>query len=121
MENKRLKKWILIFAAVLALCAAAFVLLRQLGVQGNVAVIRVDGEVYEKIDLNTVAVAYDMEIRTDFGYNIIEVAPDGICVIEADCRDHICIKQGKIDREGVPIVCLPHRLTIEIEGSDIDA
>ena len=67
------------------------------------------------------AVAYDMEIETEFGYNKINIAPDGISVVEADCRDHICIDQGKVSTEGVPIVCLPHRLTIEIEGGNIDA
>lgn len=121
MENGRIKKWIVIFAAVLIMCAAAFLVLRMTGERGNIAVIRVDGEVYKKIDLNTVAVAYDMEIETEFGYNKINIAPDGISVVKADCRDHICIDQGKVSTEGVPIVCLPHRLTIEIEGGDIDA
>lgn len=121
MENKRMKKWIIIFAAALIICAAAFFVLRLTGNTGTVAVIRVDGEVYKKIDLDTVAVAYDMEIKTEFGYNKINIAPDGISVVEADCRDHICVSQGKVSTSGVPIVCLPHRLTIEIEGGDIDA
>lgn len=121
MENKRLKKWIIIFAALLVLCATAFAVLRHFGVSGTVAVIRVDGEIYEKIDLDTVAVAYDMEIRTDFGYNKLRIEPGSIAVIESDCRDHICVQQGSIDSGGVPIVCLPHRLTVEIEGGDIDA
>ncbi len=121
MENKRIKKWIVIFAAVLIICAAAFFVLRMTGERGNIAVIRVDGEVYKKIDLNTVTVAYDMEIETEFGYNKINIAPDGISVVESDCRDHICVAQGKVSTAGVPIVCLPHRLTIEIEGGGVDA
>ena len=78
-------------------------------------------EVYEKIDLNAVAVAYDMEISTEFGYNKLHIEHDGISVIDADCRDHICMSQGKVSKAGVPIVCLPHKLTVEIEGGDIDA
>ncbi len=121
MNMKSSKTWIVIFAAVLVICAAAFLLLKGSGGHGTVAVIRVDGEIYEKINLDTVAVAYDMEIKTEFGYNKLHIEHDGISVTEADCRDHICMDQGKVSQAGVPIVCLPHRLTIEIEGDDIDA
>ena len=117
----KMKKWIVIFAAIFLVCIGAFAFLRHLGMQGTVAVIRVDGEVYEKINLDTVTVAYDMEIETEFGYNKIHIEPGSISVTDADCRDHICIRRGEIDEAGVPIVCLPHRLTIEIEGGDIDA
>lgn len=121
MNMKSSKTWIVIFAAVLVICAAAFLLLKGSGGHGTVAVIRVDGEIYEKINLDTVAVAYDMEIKTEFGYNKLHIEHDGISVTEADCRDHICMDQGKVSQAGVPFVCLPHRLTIEIEGDDIDA
>ena len=121
MNIKCTKTWIIIFAAVLIICTAAFLLLKHSGIQGTTAVIRVNGEVYEKIDLNAVAVAYDMEIRTEFGYNKLHIEHDGISVIDADCRDHICMSQGKVSKAGVPIVCLPHKLTVEIEGGDIDA
>lgn len=121
MNMKSSKTWIVIFAAVLVICAAAFLLLKGSGGHGTVAVIRVDGEIYKKINLDTVAVAYDMEIKTEFGYNKLHIEHDGISVTEADCRDHICMDQGKVSQACVPIVCLPHRLTIEIEGDDIDA
>ena len=119
--NMKMKKWIALFAAIFLVCIGAFALLRHFGMQGTVAVIRVDGEVYEKINLDTVTVAYDMEIRTEFGYNKIHIEPGSISVTDADCRDHICIRQGTVAEAGVPIVCLPHRLTIEIEGGYIDA
>lgn len=121
MNTAKMKKWIVIFAVIFLVCIGAFALLRHFGMQGTVAVIRVDGEVYEKINLDTVTVAYDMEIKTEFGYNKIHIEPGSISVTDADCRDRICIRQGAIDDAGVPIVCLPHRLTIEIEGGEIDA
>ena len=121
MNMKSSKTWIVIFAALLVICAAAFLLLKRSGAQGTTAVIRVDGEIYDRIDLDAVAVAYDMEIKTDYGYNILHIEHSGISVTESDCRDHICMKQGVVSTAGVPIVCLPHRLTVEIEGGDIDA
>lgn len=120
MKSVSMKKWIIIFAAVLVVCIGVFAVLRHNGAAGHIAVIRVDGEVYKKIDLDTVVVAYDMEIRTKYGYNKINVSSDGICVTESDCRDHICMDRGRVNTAGIPIVCLPHRLTIEIQGGNID-
>lgn len=121
MKSVSVKKWIIIFAALFIVCAAAFLLLSRSGDVGKLAVIRLDGEVYEKIDLDAVAVAYDIKIETEGGYNIIHVEHGAISVSEADCRDQICVRQGTIDSSGVPIVCMPHKLTIEIEGDETDA
>jgi hypothetical protein len=121
MNVTKTKTWIIIFSVVLIICAAAFFLLKSAGMQGTIAVIRLDGEVYKEINLDTVTVAYDIEIKSEYGYNILHIERDGISITEADCRDHICIDQGKVSTAGVPIVCLPHRLTVEIEGGDIDA
>ncbi len=120
MSRNKTKMWIIIFAAVLVLCLAVFLVLRLTGQKGTVANIYINGELYEKIDLDAVAVAYDIEITTEFGYNKIHVEHGGISVTESNCRDHICMEQGVIDNEAVPIVCMPHRLVIEIEGDTID-
>lgn len=110
----------MVFAALFIICCGVFLLLRSSGSLGSIADIYVDGELYEKIDLNAVTVAYDMEIETEFGYNKIHVENGAISVTESDCPDHICMAQGAISDDGVPIVCMPHRLVIEIEGDEID-
>ena len=121
MADKKTKNWIVFFAALFIICLGTFLLLTHFGSGGTVAVIRVDGEIYEKINLDTVTVAYDIEISGDLGYNRIHVENGSICVAEADCRDQICVNQGSISDDGVPIISMPHHLTIEIEGGDIDA
>ncbi len=120
MAERKSKNWILFFAVLFALCIGAFLLLKQGGNVGTIAVIRVDGEIYEKINLDTVAVAYDIEIKTDYGYNKIHVEQGSISVCEADCPDQICVNQGSISTDAVPIICMPHRVTVEIEGDDVD-
>lgn len=121
MKSKRMKIWIAVLVLALIACAAAMYIISRSGHEATMVVIRVDGEVYDKIDLDTVAVAYDMEIKTKFGYNKIRIEPDGVSVIAADCPDKLCMEQGKVSKTGVPIVCLPHRLTIELEGGGSDA
>ena len=48
---KQTKFWILLFAALAILGCGAFLLLRSHGQTGQTAVIRVDGDVYQRIDL----------------------------------------------------------------------
>ena len=51
------------------------------------------------------------------------VEPGRICVLDADCPDHVCMHRGWISDEREPIVCLPHQLVIEFtdETGDVDA
>lgn len=120
MKKDSSVKWIIIFVVLFLIFSAVFLLLKYLGHAGTVADIYIDGELYKKIDLDAVVSAYDEKIESEYGYNIIHVENGGISVIEADCRDHICMHQGVITDDAVPIVCMPHRLVIEIEGDTVD-
>lgn len=35
---------------------------------------------------------------------------------EANCRDGLCIAQGKMKNAAKTIVCLPHKLVVQLEG-----
>ena len=51
-------------------------------------------------------------------YNLISVT-DGTVVMEAaDCRDQICVHHRPILSKGENIICLPHRLVVEIDSGD---
>lgn len=114
------KFWIIIFAA-LVIVLGALVLLLGNGGDGTVANIYLDGELYESVDLSRVTKPYDIVISTKLGTNTVHVEPGAISVTEADCRDGICVSQGRLTQAGIPIVCLPHRLVIEIAGDEFDA
>lgn len=121
--NSGMKKktilWILIFAAVIF---GSLLLARHLGSTGGmIAVISVNGEEMERIDLSKVRESYDLEIVTDYGRNLVRVAPGAISVIEADCPDRVCVQMGELTDGGIPIICMPHRLVIAIEGGEFDA
>jgi len=57
-------------------------------------------------------------ISSSEGMNVLTVENGYIYVSEADCPDKICINQGKINKTGETIICLPHELVVEIEGED---
>ena len=72
---KQTKFWILLFAALAILGCGAFLLLRSHGQTGQTAVIRVDGDVYQRIDLRAVTIPYDIEVQTEWGSNTVHVEP----------------------------------------------
>ena len=111
---RKTKFWIVLFSALVVLGGGAFLLLRGADTGARTARISLDGEVYEEIDLNAVALPYDIRIETELGYNIVHVEHGAISVSEADCPDQVCVHQGRITGSMVPIACLPHRLVIEI-------
>ena len=117
--DKKTKIWIAVLLSVVLLGLLGFFALSRLG-GGTIAVITVDGQEYKRIDLSRVTESYDIEIDTKYGHNTIHVEPGRIAVTQADCPDGICVAQGAIDRGGVPIICMPHRLVVKIEGSGID-
>ena len=88
------------------------------------AVIRVNGEENRTFDLIEGQKAYTFLYEDPDGdYNLIEVEGDRIRMKEANCGDQICVRRGWASKNGETIVCLPHKLVIEIQtldGSDMD-
>ena len=82
--------------------------------EGTVAVISVDGEVLERIDLSKVRKPYNLEISTQYGHNTVHVERDAISVSEADCPDKVCVNHGPTDQTADPIVCLPNKLVVRV-------
>ena len=103
--------------------SAAFLLLPKKGTASPVARITRDGVLLEEIDLAQVEEPYSLTLEDGSGTNTVLVEPGRIRVSEADCPDQVCVNQGYISDGTVPIVCLPHKLMVEIVGGggDLDA
>ena len=54
------------------------------------------------------------------GLNIVEADHGRIRMLEADCLDGFCVRQGWVSGGFVPIVCLPNRVVITFEGGADD-
>lgn len=110
-------KIILALLVLLAAASAAFLLLRPKAAGHPVAIITLNGEVIDEINLAEVSQPYTFTVEGANGLtNTILVEPGRIRVEEADCPDQICVHQGFISDGTVPIVCLPNQLIIEISG-----
>ena len=64
--------------------------------------------------------SYTLTFEDERGTNTVLVEPGRIRISEADCPDQVCVNQGFISDGTVPIVCLPHRLLVEIVGAEGD-
>lgn len=110
--KKKTLFWILLFAA-LALAGGGFYALGGGG--GVTASVYVDGELYGTYDLTAAVIPYEVTIRTEDGFNTLRIGRGSVRVIEADCPGRDCVRQGAIHDSLLPIVCLPHRMVIEID------
>ena len=106
MKKKEFVFIIAILLATLLLWGGMF-LMRK----GDYASIRitVDGEEY-----GTYSLAEDTVISIA-GTNICEIKDGKVKMIEADCPDHLCMKQKAITNAVGTIVCLPNKVVIEGE------
>ena len=118
------KKWDIIIIVVL-ICLSfipelVFGVIMGKNYNGTYAEVTLDGKPYKKILLSEHKGEDQIDIKTEYGYNIIEIKDTSIRIEDADCRDKICIKSGFISKPGEILVCLPHKLMIEIKGNNDD-
>ena len=109
------KKDIIIIAAAL-LCALALYLVSQvsLGAEASSVVVTVDGREMLRRPL---AMENSYEIAQEDGsVNVIRVEDGAVFMQEANCRDGLCIRQGRMKNTAKTIVCLPHKLVVQLTG-----
>lgn len=123
IKTSYLKPWDLIIIACLIL--VSFLPLVVFGMQQReapatlTAVLKVDGQVIKTFDLDKQEPAYTYRYEASDGdYNLIEVDGDQVRIKEANCGDQVCVRRGWVSKAGETIVCLPHKLVVEINASD---
>ncbi|MBO5667086.1 MAG: NusG domain II-containing protein [Firmicutes bacterium] len=96
---------------IVALIAFVFVQMNQDG--GAYVLIRVDGVETEQYSLSD-----EGTYPLNGGTNILHIEGGEAWLTEADCPDHLCVKQGKISKTGQVITCLPNKLTVTVYGAE---
>jgi len=81
----------------------------------NYAIISIDGQEKKRVEL-TKDLDEEFTFKSSYGVNRVVIHDMKIGIVDADCKDEICINEGFIGEVGERIVCLPNRLIIEIVG-----
>ena len=63
----------------------------------------------------------EFRVEGEGGYNVVRIKDGQVSIAEADCPNGDCTRQRPISHPGEQLVCLPHRVWVEIEGSSPDA
>lgn len=109
------KKDIVVIALVL-LAALALYLVSQMTASDAVTTVvaTVDGREVLRRPLMMNA-TYELP-REDGAVNIICVENGEVYMQEANCRDGLCIRQGRMRNTAKTIVCLPNKVVVRLEG-----
>ena len=113
---KSTKFWVILIALLLAASAAGAFALSRKTAEGTVARVYQDGKLIRTIDLAALTGTEEFTVTGPAGSNTVTAERGRICVSHADCPDQVCVRQGWISTGAVPIVCLPNRLIIQIQG-----
>lgn len=119
-----MKKWDKII--IISLLVVSFVpylifsLVRIHDYNATYAVITVGGKPYDKIKLTGHKGETKYLIKTPNGNNLVLLKDEKIAVIDADCPDEVCTESGFITKPGQSLICLPHKLSIAIEGAQVE-
>lgn len=110
---------IIIFLVLVAV--VSLVMFNRGKTEGGYVEIVVDKETKEIFPLD---VNKEYTISDDNHINKIKIADGKVWVTEASCPDKLCVKQGKIDKDGQSIICLPNKVVVKIvsdKTNDVDA
>ena len=83
------------------------------------AVVSHNGKVLKRVNISTLKTTKHFTYRDNHGhYNTITFKPKRVAITKANCSDQVCVRRGWIHKPGQTIVCLPHKLLVEIKASN---
>ena len=105
---------IILIIILIAAGIAATVALSGAESSGDRVVVTVNGEEYASYDLHK-----DKTIKLDTG-NTICIEDGRVFMKKSTCHGQDCVKMGKISHSPDSIICLPHKLVVQIKGKTND-
>ncbi|MEG0829261.1 MAG: NusG domain II-containing protein [Anaerovoracaceae bacterium] len=111
-----IKKADIILGVILILfgLATSFVLAADKGPGQDVS-IQLNGKDYA---IYSLAENKSFTVKEGNSINKINIKDGEVSMTYSNCKNHDCIKQGKISKAPESIICLPHKLVIQIQGGE---
>ena len=120
VKKNKFRNDVILAAVIVIIAVAVLLFINVTKVQGNRVVVKIDGIETESYSLSENT---EFEIRTgknNENINVVVIENGKVRVTDADCPDGICKDYRPISYVGQTIVCLPHKVVIEIVGDNTD-
>ena len=118
MKKKELL--IILFIIILAFFVWFVNYLLKSNKDSSYLLVTINGETYKEIPLNSKTTSDPIRIDTPLGYNIFTVEKGVVNMTEANCPDLVCVHTAPASEAGEMIVCLPHKVVLEIKNGEIN-
>lgn len=107
---------IIVIMSLLVISGSAYVYFKGAGDLNKILLITQDQEVIHKIKMNN---QYEkiIEVKNGDDYNYVHIKNGEVWIESANCDNQVCVYVKPISKVGEVIVCLPHKLIIEIKGN----
>lgn len=96
------------------LCVFLFALPLFSADKAAVAAVWHNGEKIEEIDLFAVHESYKITV----GGCVLLVEEGGIRFSDADCPDKLCVRSGRLSKNGDTAACVPNKVVVVIENGE---
>ncbi|WP_302627018.1 NusG domain II-containing protein [uncultured Eubacterium sp.] len=104
---------VLIVILVIIAFISYIVIYNFMSKQGDVVEVYLEAKLIKKVPLDTDT---EFEVKIDNHVNVVRVEKGFVFMLDADCPDKLCQKQGKIHNSGETIVCLPNKIVIRVNA-----
>lgn len=119
-KNRKLKNDVVLAVVITLLATAGLLLFNLLKTQGDYVSVKINGEEKNRYSLseNVDTVIYTGENNNQENRLIIE--NNKAYIISASCPDKICVGHKPVSNVNESIVCLPHKVVVEIVSDEVE-
>ena len=114
-NGRKIKNDIILVSVVIGVILLAILGILLFRKSGNTVKVTVDGKTFGEYSLN---VDRTVEIKSDFGSNLLVIKDGKAYVEQASCPDGICSSHRPISYDGESIICLPNKVVVLIDDQN---
>ena len=123
--SKKTKNDIILVVVILLIAASGLLIVNLTRQEGSMVVVKIDGVETQRYSLYEDRTVEIITGENDEFSNTLVIENGKAYVSQADCPDKICCNHRAVSFSGETIVCLPHKIVIEITADsavqDLDA
>ena len=114
-NGRKIKNDIILVSVVIGVILLAILGILIFRTEGNTVKVTVDGKTFGEYSIN---VDRTVEIKSEFGSNLLVIKDGKAYVEQASCPDGICSSHRPIHYDGQSIICLPNKVVVLIDDQN---